>query len=123
MVAQIKRMEFIIVESEARALLVENELIKKFKPRYNILLKDDKSFPHLMIDVGSDFPCLRKYRGSRADKNKYFGPFASVMAVNSVAHFPHLMQLSWSMFSVILFLLLISKIKTPATIKITGVYI
>lgn len=44
MVAQIKRMEFIIVESEARALLVENELIKKFKPRYNILLKDDKSF-------------------------------------------------------------------------------
>ena len=84
MVAQIKRMEFIIVESEARALLVENELIKKFKPRYNILLKDDKSFPHLMIDVGSDFPCLRKYRGSRADKNKYFGPFASVMAVNSV---------------------------------------
>ena len=57
MVAQIKRMEFIIVESEARALLVENELIKKFKPRYNILLKDDKSFPHLMIDVGADFPC------------------------------------------------------------------
>ena len=75
MVAQIKRMEFIIV---ARALLVENELIKKFKPRYNILLKDDKTFPHLMIDMGTDYPCLRKYRGSRQDKNKYFGPFASV---------------------------------------------
>lgn len=84
MVAQIKRMEFIIVENEARALLVENELIKKFKPRYNILLKDDKSFPHLMIDVGSAFPCLRKYRGSRADKNRYFGPFASISAVNAV---------------------------------------
>ena len=84
MVAQICRMEFIIVENEARALLVENELIKKFKPRYNILLKDDKTFPHLMIDVGSDFPCLRKYRGSRADKNKYFGPFASIGAVNAV---------------------------------------
>lgn len=84
MVAQIERMEFIIVENEARALLVENELIKKFKPRYNILLKDDKTFPHLMIDVESEFPSLRKYRGSRRDKNKYFGPFASVLAVNSV---------------------------------------
>ena len=84
MVAQIERMEFIIVENEARALLVENELIKKFKPRYNILLKDDKTFPHLMIDVVSEFPSLRKYRGARNDKNKYFGPFASVLAVNSV---------------------------------------
>ncbi len=84
MVAQIKRMEFIIVENEARALLVENELIKKFKPRYNILLKDDKTFPHLMIDVTAEFPSLKKYRGARKDKNKYFGPFASVLAVNSV---------------------------------------
>ena len=84
MVAQIARMEFIIVENEARALLVENELIKKFKPRYNILLKDDKTFPHLMIDIQSAYPCLRKYRGQRHDKNKYFGPFASVGAVNSV---------------------------------------
>ncbi len=83
MVAQIVRMEFIIVENEARALLVENELIKKFKPRYNILLKDDKTFPHLMIDQESEFPCLRKYRGARRDKNKYFGPFASVLAVNN----------------------------------------
>lgn len=84
MVAQIVRMEFIIVENEARALLVENELIKKFKPRYNILLKDDKTFPHLMIDMQADYPCLLKYRGQRRDKNKYFGPFASVGAVNSV---------------------------------------
>ena len=83
MVAQIDHMEFIIVENEARALLVENELIKKFKPRYNILLKDDKTFPHLMIDVASEFPSLKKYRGARMDKNKYFGPFASVLAVNS----------------------------------------
>lgn len=84
MVAQIARMEFIIVENEARALLVENELIKKFKPRYNILLKDDKTFPHLMIDMQAAYPCLRKYRGQRRDRNKYFGPFASVGAVNSV---------------------------------------
>lgn len=84
MVAQIVVMEFIIVDNEAKALLLENELIKKFLPRYNILLKDDKTFPHLMIDVGARFPCLRKHRGTRADKNKYFGPFASVLAVNSV---------------------------------------
>ena len=70
-------------ENEAKALLMENELIKKLEPRYNILLKDDKTFPHLVIDVQSEFPCLRKYRGKRHDKSKYFGPFASVLAVNS----------------------------------------
>lgn len=84
MVAQIVRMEFIVVENEARALLVENELIKKFKPRYNILLKDDKTFPYLTIDTEADFPRLAKYRGGRKGKNKYFGPFASVLAVNEV---------------------------------------
>lgn len=84
MVSEINRMEFIIVENEAKALLLENELIKKLEPKYNILLKDDKTFPHLMIDVGSDYPCLRKHRGKREDKNKYFGPFANVLAVNNV---------------------------------------
>lgn len=84
MVSEIKRMEFVIVENEAKALLLENEFIKKLEPKYNILLKDDKTFPHLMIDVASDFPSLHKYRGKRNDKNKYFGPFANVMAVNSV---------------------------------------
>lgn len=83
MVAQIDHMEFIVVDTEARALLVENELIKKYSPRYNILLKDDKTFPHLMIDVEAEFPKLSKYRGVRKDKNKYFGPFASVGAVNA----------------------------------------
>lgn len=82
MVAQIDRMEFIVVENESRALLVENELIKKFRPRYNILLKDDKTFPYLMIDTEAEFPRLSKYRGGRKGKNKYFGPFASVAAVN-----------------------------------------
>ncbi len=84
MVSEIQRMEFIIVESEAKALLVENELIKKLEPKYNILLKDDKTFPHLVIDVASPFPALRKYRGSRKDNSRYFGPFASVQAVNNV---------------------------------------
>ncbi len=84
MVSEIHRMEFIIVENEAKALLLENELIKKLEPKYNILLKDDKTFPHLVIDVESDFPALRKYRGKRNDRSKYFGPFASVLAVNNV---------------------------------------
>lgn len=84
MVAQIDKMEFVVVENEARALLVENELIKKYAPKYNVLLKDDKTFPYLMIDIASEFPRISKYRGTKKDKNKYFGPFASVLAVNSV---------------------------------------
>ncbi|MCQ2740945.1 MAG: excinuclease ABC subunit UvrC [Alphaproteobacteria bacterium] len=84
MVAQIVRMEFIVVETEARALLIENELIKRYSPKYNILLKDDKSFPYLVMDMSFEFPRLTKYRGVKKDKNRYFGPFASVSAVNSV---------------------------------------
>ena len=84
MVSEIKKMEFIIVENEAKALLVENELIKRLEPHYNILLKDDKTFPHLMIDIHEAFPALRKYRGERKDGNRYFGPFASALAVNEV---------------------------------------
>ena len=59
-----------IEDDPTLCLLLENELIKKLKPKYNILLKDDKTFPHLMIDVTSDFPSLKKYRGRRKDKNK-----------------------------------------------------
>ena len=84
MISEIRRMEFIIVENEAKALLVENELIKQLEPRYNILLKDDKTFPHLVIETHSDFPALRKYRGARQDGNRYFGPFANVLDVNNV---------------------------------------
>ena len=63
MVSEIERMEFIVVENEARALLLENELIKKLAPHYNILLKDDKSFPYLSLDVKAEYPVLCKYRG------------------------------------------------------------
>lgn len=85
MVSEVERMEFIVVENEAQALLLENELIKKLEPKYNILLKDDKTFPHLMINLNEEFPALRKSRGEReSNKIKYFGPFASASAVNSV---------------------------------------
>lgn len=84
MVAEVDKMEFIIVENEAQALLMENDLIKKLEPKYNILLKDDKTFPHLIINLKEDFPALRKSRGARKDKCKYFGPFASATSVNEV---------------------------------------
>ena len=85
MVSEVERMEFIVVENEAQALLMENDLIKKLEPKYNILLKDDKTFPHLMINLNDDFPALRKSRGAReSNKIKYFGPFASASAVNGV---------------------------------------
>ncbi|MDD4556316.1 MAG: excinuclease ABC subunit UvrC [Alphaproteobacteria bacterium] len=83
MVSEIREMEFIVVENESKALLLENELIKELEPKYNILLKDDKTFPHLVINPEEDYPSLRKYRGKRNDKSKYFGPFASVWAVNN----------------------------------------
>ena len=87
MVAEIDTMEFIVVENEAKALLLENELIKQFSPRFNILLKDDKSFPSLMLDMKDKYPALRKFRGKRNDKCKYFGPYASAAAVNETLDF------------------------------------
>ncbi len=84
MVAEVRKMEFIIVENENRALIVENELIKKLHPKYNILLKDDKSYPHLMIDLTEDYPALRKFRGQRHNHCRYFGPYASANTVNEV---------------------------------------
>ena len=84
MVAEVRKMEFIIVENENRALIVENELIKKLHPKYNILLKDDKSYPHLVLDLKEDFPALRKFRGQKNNHCRYFGPYASATAVNDV---------------------------------------
>ena len=84
MVSEVDSMEFIIVENEAKALLLENDLIKKLEPKYNVLLKDDKTFPHLFFDLNEEFPILRKSRGERKDKGKYFGPYANASAVNSV---------------------------------------
>lgn len=84
MVSEISIMEFVVVENETKALLLESDLIKKLEPKYNILLKDDKSFPYLMLEEGTDYPMLKKYRGVKKDGVKYFGPFANAMAVNYV---------------------------------------
>jgi excinuclease ABC subunit C len=82
MVSGTKTMEFSVTGSEAEALLLENNLIKRFKPRFNVLLRDDKSFPYIVIRRDTEWPQLAKHRGVRDPKNEYFGPFASATAVN-----------------------------------------
>ncbi|MEL7469050.1 MAG: excinuclease ABC subunit UvrC [Pseudomonadota bacterium] len=81
MIAATASMEFISTETETEALLLESNLIKQLKPRFNVLLRDDKSFPHILIEAG-DWPLMRKHRGARRERGKYFGPFASAGAVN-----------------------------------------
>lgn len=82
MVAQTVTMEFVHTHTEVEALLLESNLIKKLKPRYNILLRDDKSFPYILLTRDHDFPQIKKHRGARKQKGEYFGPFASAGAVN-----------------------------------------
>lgn len=82
MVSLTRRMEFITTHTEAEALLLEANLIKKLKPRFNILLRDDKSFPYILLRAGHDYPQLVKHRGSKKPKGIYFGPFPSAGDVN-----------------------------------------
>ena len=82
MLALTNNLEIITTSSEAEALLLEANLIKKFKPKFNILLKDDKSFPYIFIEKDCDWPQLSKHRGLKNKKGYYFGPFASVGSAN-----------------------------------------
>lgn len=82
MVSATATMEFVVTDSEAEALLLENNLIKRFKPRFNVLLRDDKSFPYIVIRRDHPWPQLAKHRGVRNETDEYFGPFASASAVN-----------------------------------------
>ena len=82
MIAETASMMFLTTRTEIEALLLEQNLIKQLKPRYNVLLRDDKSFPNILISREHDFPQLKKHRGKRSEKGSYFGPFASSGAVN-----------------------------------------
>ncbi|MGH7061586.1 MAG: excinuclease ABC subunit UvrC, partial [Stellaceae bacterium] len=82
MVAETATMDIVVTHTEAEALLLECNMIKRLMPRYNVLLRDDKSFPLIHIGAGHDFPQLTKHRGARNKDGSYFGPFASAGAVN-----------------------------------------
>src|SRR3954447_23228157 len=82
MIGQTTSMEFVTTATETEALLLEANLIKQLKPRYNVLLRDDKSFPYILLTADTEAPQVVKHRGARNRKGSYFGPFASVWAVN-----------------------------------------
>ncbi len=82
MVSETASMEIITTHTEAEALLLEANLIKRLKPRFNILLRDDKSYPWLMLTDDHEFPLISKHRGAQTRKGSYWGPFASAWSVN-----------------------------------------
>jgi len=82
MVSETTALEIVETQTEAEALLLECNMIKRLLPRFNVLLRDDKSFPLIHITASQEFPQLTKHRGARADDGSYFGPFASAGAVN-----------------------------------------
>ena len=83
MVSQTRAMEIVITNSEAEALLLEAQLIKRFRPPFNVLLRDDKSFPFILLRADHAFPRIQKHRGARRAKGNYYGPFASAGSVNT----------------------------------------
>lgn len=82
MVSQTRSMTIVTTSSEAEALLLEAQLIKRYRPPYNVLLRDDKSFPFILLRADHDFPRIQKHRGARRFKGNYYGPFASAGSVN-----------------------------------------
>lgn len=82
MIHETRSMMFLTTRTETEALLLEQNLIKQLKPRYNVLLRDDKSFPHILVAKSHPFPQIRKHRGAKSERGDYYGPFASAGAVN-----------------------------------------
>lgn len=81
MVSLIARFEYIVTDSELEALVLENNLIKEYSPKYNTLLKDDKTYPYIKVTVGEEYPRILFSRAMKKDKSKYFGPYTSAAAV------------------------------------------
>lgn len=82
MVARVSRFEYIVTDTELEALILECNLIKKHKPKFNILLKDDKTYPYIKVTMNEDYPRILKTRKVEKDGAKYFGPYSNVTAVN-----------------------------------------
>ena len=89
MVSKIARFEYIITDSELEALVLENNLIKEHHPKYNTMLKDDKTYPYIKVTVGEPFPRIMLVRKVKKDKSKYYGPYASAMAVKDTIDLLH----------------------------------
>jgi len=89
MVSRIDHFEYIITDSELEALVLESNLIKEHRPRYNTMLKDDKSYPYIKVTVGEEFPRILFARTMKKDKNKYFGPYTSAGAVKDTIDLIH----------------------------------
>ncbi len=89
MVAGTASVEIVTTKSEVEALLLESNLIKRLKPYYNIILRDDKSFPYILITGDHAYPRITKYRGAKSAEGEYFGPFASAGAVNQTVNALH----------------------------------
>ncbi len=82
MISETSQMMFLTTKTETEALLLEQNLIKQLKPRYNVLLRDDKSFPNILVTTQHEYPQIKKHRGAKKEKGAYYGPFASAGAVN-----------------------------------------
>ena len=82
MISETRSMMFLTTITETEALLLEQNLIKQLKPKYNVLLRDDKSFPYIFMSNEHEFPRLEKHRGAKNKTGRYYGPFASAGAVN-----------------------------------------
>ncbi len=82
MIANTASMMFLTTRTETEALLLEQNLIKQLKPKFNVLLRDDKSFPNILVTADHAFPQIKKHRGAKKEKGAYYGPFASAGAVN-----------------------------------------
>ena len=82
MILETASMMFLTTRTETEALLLEQNLIKQLKPRYNVLLRDDKSFPNILVTTQHPFPQIKKHRGAKSEKGAYYGPFASAGSVN-----------------------------------------
>jgi excinuclease ABC subunit C len=83
LVAKISDVEYIVVGSEVEALILENEYIKRYQPKYNVRLRDDKNYPYIKVDLKADFPRVYRVRSFRQDGNRYFGPYTNSGAVDA----------------------------------------
>ncbi|MCF6282997.1 MAG: excinuclease ABC subunit UvrC [Candidatus Polarisedimenticolaceae bacterium] len=86
MVSQIVTIEIIVTHTEAEALILENNLIKSLKPRYNILLRDDKGYPYIYLSTEQTFPRISSFRGRKREKGRYFGPYPSASSMRETLH-------------------------------------